>query len=311
MYNDTIKVANKIISDTDLLDIFQRMDEEIRKNQQICRQETMQNEKYERDYQHWTTKDFQGTFKCTFDFYDDTNITVDNYNTFITVFNNRLHEVKDMWVRYGYSYWIQNGCEQKMISQYINMTIYEYKMDIEVNLSSDDKKMDDVYQLIKEKILQAPERYDRVIKKKSSITNKIGFALGMIPSLIVCTLLVFVPIIRQIYGMTYVLFPIAVVILAFMIGNTVFGGKLDFLYSTIVPEKKYAGYDSTNHKSIYKDDIDKFVQTSEIIIGKNINNINHRKEIVELEKKYSSYIPTELIALLVLSIIMILVGKFI
>ncbi len=311
MYNDTIKVANKIISDTDLLDIFQRMDEEIRKNQQICRQETMQNEKYERDYQHWTTKDFQGTFKCTFDFYDDTNITVDNYNTFITVFNNRLHEVKDMWVRYGYSYWIQNGREQKMISQHINMTIYEYKMDIEVNLSSDDKKMDDVYQLIKEKILQAPERYDRVIKKKSSITNKIGFALGMIPSLIVCTLLVFVPIIRQIYGMTYVLFPIAVVILAFMIGNTVFGGKLDFLYSTIVPEKKYAGYDSTNHKSIYKDDIDKFVQTSEIIIGKNINNINHRKEIVELEKKYSSYIPTELIALLVLSIIMILVGKFI
>ena len=311
MYNDTIKVANKIISDTDLLDIFQRMDEEIRKNQQICRQETMQNEKYERDYQHWTTKDFQGTFKCTFDFYDDTNITVDNYNTFITVFNNRLHEVKDMWVRYGYSYWIQNGREQKMISQHINMTIYEYKMDIEVNLSSDDKKMDDVYQLIKEKILQAPERYDRVIKKKSSITNKIGFALGMIPSLIVCTLLVFVPIIRQIYGMTYVLFPIAVVILAFMIGNTVFGGKLDFLYSTIVPEKKYAGYDSTNHKSIYKDDIDKFVQTSEIIIGNNINNINHRKEIVELEKKYSSYIPTELIALLVLSIIMILVGKFI
>ena len=311
MYNDTIKVANKIISDTDLLDIFQRMDEEIRKNQQICRQETMQNEKYERNYQHWTTKDFQGTFKCTFDFYDDTNITVDNYNTFITVFNNRLHEVKDMWVRYGYSYWIQNGREQKMISQHIYMTIYEYKMDIEVNLSSDDKKMDDVYQLIKEKILQAPERYDRVIKKKSSITNKIGFALGMIPSLIVCTLLVFVPIIRQIYGMTYVLFPIAVVILAFMIGNTVFGGKLDFLYSTIVPEKKYAGYDSTNHKSIYKDDIDKFVQTSEIIIGKNINNINHRKEIVELEKKYSSYIPTELIALLVLSIIMILVGKFI
>ena len=32
MYNDTIKVANKIISDTDLADIFQRMDEEIREN---------------------------------------------------------------------------------------------------------------------------------------------------------------------------------------------------------------------------------------------------------------------------------------
>ena len=32
MYNDTIKVANKIISDKDLEEIFQRMDEEIREN---------------------------------------------------------------------------------------------------------------------------------------------------------------------------------------------------------------------------------------------------------------------------------------
>ncbi len=311
MYNDTIKVANKIISDTDLADIFQRMDEELKENQQICRQETMQNEKYEREYQHWTTKNFDGSFTCTFNFYDDTNVTVDNYPAFITIFNNRLHEVKDMWVRYNCHYWIQNGNDQKMVSQHINMSIYEYKMNIEVNLSSDDKKMDDIYQLIKEKILHAPERYDRVIKKKSSITNKIGFALGMIPSLVICTLLVFVPAIRQIYGMTYVLFPIATIILAFMIGNTVFGGKLDRLYSTIVPEKKYAGYDSTNYKSIYKDDIEKFVETSEIIIGKNIGNIKNRKEIVELEKKYSSYIPKELIALLVLSIVMILVGKFI
>lgn len=311
MYNDTIKVANKIISDTDLADIFQRMDEELKENQQICRQETMQNEKYERKYQHWTTKDFDGSFTCTFNFYDDTNVTVDNYPVFITIFNNRLHEVKDMWVRYNCHYWIQNGNDQKMVSQHINMSIYEYKMDIEVNLSSDDKKMDDIYQLIKEKILHAPERYDRVIKKKSSITNKIGFALGMIPSLVICTLLVFVPAIKQIYGMTYVLFPIATIILAFMIGNTVFGGKLDHLYSTIVPEKKYAGYDSTNYKSIYKDDIEKFVETSEIIIGKNIDNIKNRKEIAELEKKYSSYIPKELIALLVLSIVMILVGKFI
>lgn len=311
MYNDTIKVANKIISDKDLMDIFQRMDEEIKENMQICRQEEMQNEKYERAYQHWTTKNFEGTFKCTFNFYDDTNITVDNYTSFITIFNNRLHEVKDMYVNYHYIYWIQDGVNEKMISQSISMNIYEYKMDIDVNLSSGDKKMDDIYQMIKEKILQAPERYDRIIKKKSSITNKIGFALGFIPSIIILSLLVFVPTIRQIYGMTYVLFPIGVSILSFLIGNTIFGGKLDRLYSTIVPEQKYAGYDSTNHKSIYKDDIDKFVTTSEIIIGKNIDNIKNRKEIADLEEKYSKYIPKELLVLLGLSIIMIILDKFI
>ena len=311
MYNDTIKVSNKIISETDLADIFQKMNDDIKENEQICRQEKIQNEKYEREYQHWTTKDFEGNFKCQFDFYDDTNITVDNYNSFITIFNSRLQDVKYMWIRYGYSYWIQDGRDQKMVSQHINLTIYEHKMDIEVKLSSDDKKMDDVYQLIKEKILNAPERYDRIIKKKSSITNKIGFALGAIPSLIICTLLVFIPAIRHAYGATFVLFPIIVALLAFMIGNTVFGGTLDRLYSTIVPEKKYDHFDTSAGKSVYKDDIEKYLETSEIIIGKNINNIKNRKEIAELEEKYSKYIPIELIVLLTLSIIMIIVGKLI
>ena len=48
MYNDTIKVANKIISDKDLEEIFQRMDEELKENIQLCKQEEIQNERYER-----------------------------------------------------------------------------------------------------------------------------------------------------------------------------------------------------------------------------------------------------------------------
>lgn len=312
MYNDTIKVANKIISDNDLMDIFQKMNEEILENQKICKQETLQNERLEHEYQNWTTKNFEATFKCTFNFYDDTNITIDNYNTFIIIFNNRLQEVKDMSVRYGFNYWIEHGRDyMKNISQHINMNIYENKMDIEINLSSEDKKMDDVYQLIKEKILNAPERYDKVIKKKNSITNKIGFALGVIPSIIICTLLVFIPEVRHIYSMTYVLFPIAVIMLGFLLGTTLFVGKIDDLYSTIIPEKKYAGYDSTNMKSIYKDDINGYLNTSEIIIGKNINNLRNRREIIELKEKYSKYIPKELIIILVLSVLVIILGKLI
>ena len=300
MYNDTIKVANKIISESDLMDIFQRMDEDLKKNEQICKQETIQNEKYEREYQHWTTKDFQGNFKCTFNFYDNTNVTVDNFNEFFNLFNNRLHEIKDIWARLSYSYWIQDGRNSKLIGQHINMNIYEYKMDIDVDLSSDDNKLNDIYELIKAKILEAPERYDKVIKRKTSITTKINFAFGMIPSLIICVVLAFVPTIRELYASTYILFPIAAIVFAFMIGFTIYGGKLESLYSTISPEKKYAGYDTNKYKSIYKDDIDKYLDTSEITIGKNIDNIRKRKEIIELERTYSAYIPIELIALLVL-----------
>jgi len=154
MYNDTIKVANKIISDSDLADIFQKMNLEMIENEKLCKKETMENERYEREYQHWSVKDFSGTFKCTVDFYDDTSITFDNYNNFITIFNNRIREIKKMWIWYSYSYWIQNGNDMNSISQHISIDIYENKMSIEVNLSSADKKMDDIYSMIKDKILE-------------------------------------------------------------------------------------------------------------------------------------------------------------
>ena len=311
MYNDTIKVANKIITDTDLLRIFEKMNEEVLENQKICRQETIENQKYEREYQHWTTKDFDGSLKCVVNFYDDTSITFDNYNNFISIFNSRLHEIKDMNIYYHYLYSIQHGKDINYISQSINMYIYEYKLNIDVNLSSADKKMNDIYELIKDIILRAPEKYDRIVKNKNSITNKVTFALGIIPGIVICTLLCFIPTIRYIYSESYVVYPIVVILLGFALGGLIFGGKLDELYSTIIPNKKYAGYDSTNHKSIYKDDIDDFIQKGEIIIGKNIDNIKNRKEIEELEIKYSKYIPIELIIILVLSLLMILIGKLI
>ncbi len=308
MYNDTIKVANKIISDKDLMDIFQKMDEGIKENNRISRQEIIQNEKYAREYQHWTCKNFEGSFKCNFNFYDDTRVEVDNYNSFITIFNSRLQEIKDLWIRYHYSYTIQDGNNLSYVHKSINMSIYENKMDIDINLSSEDDKMNDIFELIKTKILNSPERYDRIIKKKNSITNKIGFAQGFIPSIIICTLLAVVEPIRHIYGTTYILFPIAVLILSYILGNIIFSAKVDKLYDSITPEKKYAGYDSNKGKSIYKDDIDKFLETSEIIIGKNTDNIKNREEIDSLEKKFSKFIPIEMIVLAVLSIIMILIG---
>lgn len=312
MYNDTLKVANKIITDKDLEDIFQKMYEEMEMCEKQHKIEIAKNERYEREYQNWTVKDYEGIFKVDVNFYDDTEISFDKFINFMSIFNTRIHEIKNFHVRYSCHYWRKSqGKKENYVSQHIYMNVYEEKMNIDVSLNSDDNIMNQVYDTIKQKVLSAPVKYDRVIKNKSSICNEIGFACGFIPASIILFLLVFVEIIRQIYAMSYVVFPTACVIFAFMIGNTVFGGKLDRLYKNIVPEKKYAGYDSTNYKSIYKDDIDKYVETSEILIGKNIDNLKDRKEIIELEKKYSGYIKYEIIALLVMSLLVVLIGKFI
>ena len=309
MYNETIKVANKIISDSVLSEIFEKMNEEIEVYKRIKEEEEKQNEKYERNYQKWTVKDFEGKFKCTFNFYDDTNIDVDNYYDFQNIFNNRLHDVKSMWVRYSYMYTIFEEGKPTYVNKSINMDIHEERMDIDVHISSEDDKMNNVYNLIKEKILTAPEKYDRVVKRRSSIITKVGICIGLIPSSFICLLLLISPEVREFYAKTYVTYPIIVLILAYIIGNVIAHLMLGKYYTPLLPERVYAGYDSSKQKSIYKDDIEKYVGTSEIIIGKNVDNLKNRKEILDIESKYTSFALYEFIGLVVLSIIVIIMGK--
>lgn len=238
MYNDTIKVANKIITNDDLSEIFQKIHSEIENCQKQSDLEKIQNEKYNYEYQKWTIKNYSSNFKVNVDFYDDTEITFDNYYNFMAIFNSRLAEIKRFYFHYNCSYGRKNpGTDIEYIYQHINFNVYESKLDLEINIDSHDNIMNGTYEFIKNKILNAPTRYDDVIKNKNTITNKISFAVGFIPTTILLTLGIFYQPIRHFYAATYILFPITNIIFSFAIGTTIMGGKLERLYSSIVPEK--------------------------------------------------------------------------
>lgn len=308
MHNDTVKVANKIISDRDLMCIFLEMNNQLENLKRIYQLEVEQNKMLDLKSQNWTLKDFNGKFKASINFYDNNRIETEDFGEFMNIFNHRIREIKGIDIYYNYNYSSKRGGENlQFYHPYIHMYIKEDKMDISVNLTGD--KMNDIYQLIKETILNAPEKYDRIIKKKLSIINKVSFARGIIPSMIVLFLLIFVPTIKQLYIATYIGYPIAALLVGFVMGGVFFSRKIERLYANIAPDKKYAGYDYNRHTSIYENDIQKFTETSEIIIGKNTNNIKNRDMIVKMEKKYGKLIPYELLALLILSIIVVVIGK--
>lgn len=314
MYNDTIKAENKIISSDDLTQIFQLMGETLKKYLKTSQQEEMQNRMLDNPYQNYTFKDEGSKMKVTVDFYDNTNITFDNYDNFMGIFYSRIDEIKTIDVHYTLSYTVitpEPNRSRNFYSQSIQMHISENKLDITLNLKSEDPKLDEVYNLIKNKVLSAPEKYDDVIRRKSQITNTVAFGVGLIPGMVIAILLLFVPVVNNIFFKGYVVYPIVVVFLAYMIGSMFSSSKLDKYYNPIMPNKKYAGYDSTNYKSIYKDDIDSFVGTSEILIGKKVNNLENRRMIRTEYEKYKALIPKELIALLIATVIVIIIGFFI
>ena len=306
MYNDSMKVENKIISSEALYEIFSKMNEDLKKYLKTYKSEEAKNQVYERQYQNWTFKDQGSYLKFYVDFYDSTSITFDKFENFIMVFETRLEEIKNIRVNYYLYYSVGNSFDT--IMQKISMEIYEKKMDITISLNSDDDKMKELYELIKSKILTAPPKYDEVIQKKSSIVNKVGFALGLIPSTVIASVLLFFPEIRNVFAGLYVAYPFICVALGYMIGMSVCTGGITSLYDTILPEKKYAGHDA-NYKSIYKDDIDSFIKTSEIMIGKNVGNTEKRKTIMAMSDKYNNYLLVEFFVIVIMSLIVILLGN--
>ena len=91
MYNDTIKAENKIISSDDLAQIFQLMGETLKKYLRVSEQEEIQNRMLDIPYQNYTFKDEGSKMKVIVDFYDNTNITFDSYDSFMGIFYSRIN----------------------------------------------------------------------------------------------------------------------------------------------------------------------------------------------------------------------------
>lgn len=308
MYNEKINTANKIISDKLLLDIFALMYEEKIKCEKQYEMEKRINDNTDYLNQKWTLNLMQTSLTFNVNFSDSTNITFDKYDNFVSIFNKRLHEIKSIFCYYNLSYFDNAG---KSRDNHIYLNIFEDNMDIDVSLNSEDDFMNNIFNFIKEKIKLAPEKYDYVIKKKNKIINTYSFSLGAIAGIILTSLLLLISPVRTIVLDYFIIYPLICLFLSFIVGTLVFSGKMTDLYKCIDMEKIYDGYDMENNKSIYKDDKQKYMNTSEVIIGKNIDNLKNREEIKMLEGKFKKFIPYELLCILIISLLIFVVGIFI
>lgn len=304
MYNDIIKAENKIISYNDLLDIFNQMYEELEKYKKISHSEEIKNRTLDYDYQEWSFKDSGSNLKFKVDFYDDTNIEFDSYSKFITIFNNRLEEIKQIYVSYYLHYSTSNKIEKSNYhSQHISMFIKEDKIDLNISMEHNSEMMLETYNLIKSKLQHAPEKYDNIVRNRNSITSTVGTAIAFIPSITICTIILFIPKINEMFTKSFVLYPIICCLITFMLSGALGANKLGDLYKNIIPDKKYISYEKG-----YKDDIEKYTSRSEILIGKNIHNLENRKQINNIYTKYKKYIPYEIVVLILFSFIAIIMG---
>lgn len=308
MYNESINTNNKIISTDLILNIFGRMNELIKsytskanREEQTYNSLSFENQlNMKREFSN-----FMSDFSFTVDFYDSTNITFNNYESFMAIFNSRLHEIRSIISNFSISYLDVNN---KICSNSINLMIFENSFDIRVAIDNSNNEMTELFNYIKSSIYGAPEKYDFVMKNKSKICFLYTFALGSIVAIILSVILVCMPPVFSILtGGYWMLFPVICLMLGYFLGTLLFSGSISNLYRNIDMEKIYDGYDPNTFESKYKSDKNSYINSSEVIIGKNIDNLSNRNKIKDLYYEKKKYIKFELIAIVVITLILLFI----
>ena len=311
-YDTTIKAANRIISNTDIRQIFEEMYKTLQKYKSISDEEKKRNEKYDYDDQEASFIDEDSKITFNVNFTDSTESKIDNYDEFMNVFDTRLKEIKDIFVNYRLNYTIKKPktpTKEKVFkgeNQSITLLIYPDKFEIDTKLSSEDRKLDNIYNLIKRIITSSPVKYDKLIKKRGLYQLLIGISFCLIPSTAISLISLVNESLREtVYEYPYI-FPLMCFGIAFALSSLVFV-KLSGMYKYIIPEQRYAGQ-SKDYKSIYVDDVEDFTKRSEVIIGKNYKNLEIRKSLNDMITLCKKLILPELGAVGIISLIVYIIS---
>jgi hypothetical protein len=308
-FTETIKAENKIIDSNDILEVIKKMEETLKKYKFIYKKEEEYNKTVDYEEAEYTFKDYDSELKFSVNFHDNTDVRTNNIEEFYYVYENRLAEIKDFSVCFALNYsLVQHYPEKKNDSFYqtIWLYVYENKLSIDVKMDVNDDKLSGLYSDIKKIILSAPVKYDKIIKNKMGISLVCAFGIGLIPALLLTTILNFTnEQLNIMFATSYVLYPLLTIIIGLVIGEGISFVLLGKLYENIKPDKKYAGYNDNG--SIYKDDVEDYVNKSEVLIGKNVNNMKDREAIKNLYNKCKKLMLINFGILAIMSIIIVVI----
>jgi magnesium-transporting ATPase (P-type) len=132
------------------------------------------------------------------------------------------------------------------------------------------------------------ERYDKTIKFRKIRMQSFTISIGIILSYILYVVLMMnkekltPDIAGYLNNKNVLIFEQCFV--AILLGNVASFWYILSVYRPLLPESKYAGYNSSTYKSVYKDDITDYLEHSEVHIGKFWDAEKRRNKIEKIYK---------------------------
>lgn len=291
------KVANKQISLRTILDIANYFEDYKERYEEIYRKEIEKNKHKTYSEKNYEYENGNVEVRYTIDFHNGQNITESNYNWLVVNINNP-RAIKSIEIALSNSYYTKsNGSDINDVYNkvYVSVEFIDCGMnlkysDVIVNVDATNQESEarNIYSTVMNTLEDNPDRYDKTIKYRKIRMQSFTISIGIILSYILYIVLMMnkekiSPYIAEYLNNKYCLI-LGQWFAAVLLGNISSFWYILSVYKPLLPETKYAGYNSSTYKSVYKDDITDYLEHSEVHIGKFWDAEKRRDKIEKIHK---------------------------
>ena len=310
------KVVNKQISIKSIIDVANYIEDYKERYDKIFQDEENKNKGKSFGEKNYDYENGYTRLEYTIEFHNGKRITESDYNWFVGNLNN-TRIIKEICISLSIAYNSKsNGSKYNDIRNSIHANV-EFRdcgmklkySDVTINIDTTNQENEahNIYSTIMNTLEDNPDRYDKTIKSRKIRIQSFTISVGIILSYILYVVLLInknkLPgdILNYLNNKYVLIFGQWFV--AILLGNAFSYWYILTVYKPLLPETKYAGYDRSTYKSKYKDDIDDYVEHSEVHFGKFWDAENRRNKIEKIYKITRIIVLVQLLISVILNFI--------
>ena len=275
------RIINKQIPISKIIDVVNYLEDCKEKYDNIFRQEEAKNKNLPYNQKNYEYEHGNTIINYTIEYYNGQEITESDYNWFIGSLNEPRkikNIILNLYVKFfarsqGSDYNdILNNIEIHVDFRDHYMNDTSSRVTIRIHTKNQERESNNIYNTILNILEDNEERYNKTIKYRKIRIQSFCISIGIILSYILYVILKInidkMPEIMGIYLSNKYIIIFGQWFVAILLGNIFSYWYILSIYRPLLPSTKYAGYSSSSHKSLYRDDIDDYINGAEVYIGK-------------------------------------------
>ena len=285
------KIVNKQIPISKIVDIANYFEDYKDRYDEIFRKEKERNKNLSFSEKKFEYENGSAEIRYTITFYNGQSLTESDYKGENEDYNNQYNKIY---------------CSVDFRD--LGMNLKHSDVVINVETTNQERESNNIYSTIMNTLEDTEDRYNKTIKHRKIRTQCFTISVGIILSYILYIILKInidkiPPILAEYMNNKYILI-FGQWFVAILLGNVFAYWYILSIYKPLLPSAKYAGYNRSTYKSKYTDDIDEYLEHSEVHFGKFWDAEKRRNKIEKIYKVTNKIILVQLLISILLFFIL-------